>query len=180
MGVSFRGKLLSVTLLLGFLPASAVAQQDKGDKEFGIDGAATISNSTPVTGTVFAEVSFGKYLSLNNYIGLIAAPQFSFSGGNTSGGALFGGEYRYLFGSSKSNRVWPFIGAQADYDYLRSNGSSQNLGVVAPEAGIKFYVSQKTAFEVSYLLEIQFGGGPYSGFGQRSSNFIVFGFKHIF
>jgi len=163
----------------GLAAGACLAQQEKGDKEFGVDGAASIMNS-PVSGMVFAQASFGKYLSNNNYIGAIAAPVFTFGSGNTSGGLLTGGEYRYLFGSNKTKRLWPFIGAQGDYFFERSGGVNQNLGVVAPEAGLKFYVSQKTAFEVSYLLQIEFGGGPYSGFGNRSTNLILFGFKHLF
>ena len=161
-------------------PSLSIAQQDRGDREVGIDGLALVSNSSPISGQISAQLSYGKYLTVHHYVGAIAAPIFSISGGDFSGGALLGGEYRYLFGSNRTNRIWPFVGAQADYFYMRSNGSNDNLGVIAPEAGLKFYVSQKNAFEVTYLLQLRFGSGVSGGFGDRSVNLVLFGFKHIF
>ena len=157
-----------------------LAQQEKGDKEIGLDGAATISNSNPVNGNVFGQLSFGRYLQRSQYIGVYAAPQFSFSGGDTSGGFGVGGEYRFLLGH-KNARVWPFIGGQGGEALSRAAQQWSHREVVAPEFGVKFYASQKTAFEVSYLFMIQFNGGAsYSSFFDRTQNFVVFGFKHLF
>lgn len=167
------------TLLL-ILPNVVSAQQEKGDKELGLGGAATVSNSSPVSGNVFAEISFGKYFEENQYLGIYAAPLFSFGGDSKAGAVGIGGEYRYLFGH-RNSRLWPFVGVQGGDALARSDGSWSNGASIAPELGVKFYASPKTAFEVSYLLLIQFNGGtPYAGFGDRSENLIVFGFKHIF
>ena len=131
--------------LLLVLPGLLFAQQEKGDKELGLDGAATISNTTPISGNLFAEISFGKYVQKNQYIGLYAAPIFSFGGAGNSDAVGVGGEYRYLFGH-KNSRFWPFVGAQGGEAAARSNGSWSNAQSIAPEFGLKFYASQKSAF----------------------------------
>ena len=169
-------------LLIASSPV-AYAQQEKGDKEVGISGAATITHS-PVSGTLFAEVSLGRYFTDTQYFGVFVAPIISFSGDGTFGAFAFGGNYRYLFGH-KNAKVWPFIGALAGGTTVRSSGGGTKaswtaLGQVGPEFGLKFYASQKTSFEVSYQLEITFGSDISGGFGQRSQSLIVFGFKHIF
>lgn len=171
----------SIAVVMFFLvPTLVLAQQDKGDKEIGLDGAATISNSSPVSGDIFAELSFGKYIEKNQYVGIYAAPLFTFGGSGKAGAVGFGGEYRYLFGH-KNSRIWPFIGVQGGEALARSNGSWSNGASVAPEFGVKFYASPKTAFEVLYQLQVEFGGGLSNvSFADRSQNLIVFGFKHIF
>lgn len=162
------------------LPNALLAQQEKGDKEIGIDGAATISNSKPITGNIFAEFSLGKYIKHNQYVGIYAAPLFSLGGGDNSGALGVGGEYRYLFGR-KNSRLWPFLGALGGETVSRSNGAWTHGGSLAPEFGIKVYASQKTAFEASYHLLIQFSGGAsHTSFSDRTQNLVVFGFKHIF
>jgi hypothetical protein len=181
--VMFR---LIFVVAMGCCCTSALAQQEKGDKEVGFSGAAFISNSHPVNGTIDAQGSIGWFLTQNQYLGVTFGPSLSLGGGQTTGSLLYGGEYKLLFGR-KNSKVFPFVGGQGGGETTITGNSSgggttsATLGFAAPEAGLRIYASQKTSFELSYELPILFGSGlSGASFGQRSSNLIVFGFKHLF
>jgi hypothetical protein len=167
-------------LLFILFSVSAFAQQEKGDKEFGMNGVGFFTHSDPMLGMVSVQGTFGKYLSVHDYVGATVGPGLEFSNGDVTGNIFYGGNYRRLFGKQNA-KVYPFIGAQGGaYTYLQSSGNT-TYAMVAPEVGFKFYASQRNAFEVSYQLMIQVNNVPSgSGFGDRALSYISFGFKHLF
>jgi hypothetical protein len=180
---TFRSSALLITLAL-ISTVITYAQQDKGDKEIGLAGAATFSHSSPVNGNATVQGSLGYYFTQHQFVGITAGPSLQFGGGSTTGSVQYGGEYRYLLGQ-KNSKIWPFIGGTIGAETsISKNGNSTTattFGQAAPEFGLKFYASQKTSFELSYLLEINLSGqAAGAGFGQRSSSLILLGFKHIF
>jgi hypothetical protein len=181
--LSRKAAVLSAALIVS---AGAVfGQQEAGDKEIGLAGGGSITHSSPVTGTIFAAGTFGKYLTQSQYIGVAIIPLITF-GGTSSGTIGYTGNYRYLFGK-KDAKVWPFVGASAGGFTTKGGGGFgsggggwSTLGIAAGEVGFKYYASQKTSFEVSYQLNVAFGGGVSGGFSERTLSLIAFGFKHIF
>jgi hypothetical protein len=166
--------------LLAATAAALVAQPSEGDKEIGVAGSLAFQNSSPVSGSFFADFTGGKYFRDNQYIGVYLLPQVNFTtatGGASVGSFGFGGEYEYGF-KAKNDKLWPFVGVAAGGIVSRaSGGGSSSWGggfQLIPEAGVKYFLDQKTSLEVEVQVPIQFGSG-----GTTSSTQILFGLRHI-
>ncbi len=173
--------ILAMTIAALCCCGTALAQQEKGDKEVGVGGQLFVTHtSSNFTGSATFQLSLGYYTSTRNYIGFEADPQLTFShvanaGNDVSVGGFFGGNYRRLVGSPKG-KVFPFIGGGGG-GYLFPGGGNQ--ATVYPEGGIKSYLSQKTSLEFSYKLLV-FVNGKYNGFSDRSLSLATVSIRHIF
>lgn len=167
------------SILLGTIAmAPAVyGQPSEGDKEIGVAGALTFTNSSPVTGTFFGNFSGGKYVKDNLFLGAYVAPSINFGGGFNVGSFAAGGEGEYGFKVNNS-KLWPFVGALVGFDVNRAagGGSSSWSGFfqIAPEAGIKYFMDKQTSIEFVFQEPIDFGSG-----GAHASTQILFGLRHI-
>lgn len=167
-------RLLVLALGLLVLAAStpAFAQQQQGDSELGLNGAITIPDSDPGGGTTgLVAVNYGYYFRQNDLVGLDTLVIFN---GNFQSLALLG-RYRHLF-STNNPMVYPFVGVQAGGIVAHDGGTNGNVAADG-EAGVKFFVSQRTAIEVAYNFQYENTGG---GFSHETFNVITFGFTHIF
>jgi hypothetical protein len=169
--------LISLMLLFSLC---AYAQQEKGDKEFGLSGLAFLTHED-VGGEVSVQGTLGYYLSRSNFVGVTFGPAISFGGGSDIAGDLFyAAEYRHLFGKANA-KVWPFVGFQGGGFTHMEDKNNFTAGMVAPEFGVKIYASQRNAFEITYQMPIGLSGyGQSVSFSQRSYSIITFGFKHLF
>jgi len=174
-----RALVVTITACLFAMPA--VSQQEKGDSELGLSGAFTVTNNDTSSASGFADFTYGYYFSDHDVIGLGAEP---FVQKDVYNLYLFA-QYRHLFGP-KTGKVFPFVGGGGGFNTLHLNaaasatGSSSNTtyGLAVGEAGVKFFVSQRTAFEVAYNLRyISASGGSFAA---NSTSAIVFGFTHLF
>lgn len=160
------------------MPAGLIyGQPSKGDKEIGIAGSLSFSNSSPVTGSFFANFDGGKYFRDNQFIGAYIAPSINFGGGASVGSFAAGGEYEYGFKVS-NDKLWPFVGGAAGFDVSRaSGGGSSSWGgyfQLVPQAGVKYFLDNKTSIEFVFQEPINMGSG-----GTHSSTQILFGLRHI-
>lgn len=180
--LSLRAAAVGAALI--FSACTAYGQQEAGDKEIGLAGGGSFNHTSPFTGNVFAQGTFGKYFTQSQYVGVSVTPIITF-GSVTSGTLGYAGNYRYLFGK-KNAKVWPFVGASAGGFTTKGGGGFgsgsgwSTVGQAAGEFGFKYYASQKTSFEASYQFNVMFAGGVSGGFGDRTLSLIAFGFKHIF
>lgn len=160
---------------------AAFGQQEKGNMEVGLAGSVSISNNSPVAGSILTQASLGDYVTRNQYLGGVINAAYVFGGGKgTTGTFGYALEYRYMFGAAGA-KLQPFVGGQFGGQTTHVSRSTGNNGVVTPEFGIKYFASKKSSFEVVYQLPIGFAGVTNGEtFGQRSSNQILFGFKHLF
>ena len=152
--MSVRGKGLRLTVLAAFAAASAgalYAQPSQGDKEIGIAGSLVFQNSSPLTGSFFADFTAGKYFKDNQYFGVYVMPTINFTsatGGASVGSFGFGGEYEYGFKVS-NDKLWPFVGGAVGGAISRaSSGFGSSWGgafQLIPEAGVKYFLD-KTDF----------------------------------
>jgi hypothetical protein len=170
---------LRVTIL-GMLAGALLAQPSQGDKEIGVAGSLVFQNSSPVSGSFFGDFTGGKYFKDNQYLGVYIMPSINFtsaSGGFSVGSFGFGGEYEYGFKVS-NNKLWPFVGAAAGGIVSRASGggsSSWSGGFqLVPEAGVKYFMDQKTSLEFVVQVPIEFASG-----GTSSSTQFLFGLRHI-
>jgi len=174
--------LVSISVFF-LISLNACAQQEAGDKEFGFNGMAFFTHTSPVMGMVAAQGTIGKYFKASDYLGVNIGPGIEFGGGQKSGNLTYAGDYRHLFGG-KNSKVYPFIGAEggAITQFAgSSSGGTSTMGMIAPEVGLKIYASKKSAFEITYQMPIYLNGvGEGAGFGERSMSLIIFGFKHLF
>lgn len=180
MGVRNWGVRLAVCLFGAAMSTGALyAQPSSGDFEIGGAGSLVFQNSTPLTGSFFADVTAGKYFRDNMYIGAYILPSINFSSG--SGGASFGsfgfgGEFEYGF--KPGSKVWPFVGGGVGGGVSRASsfGTSSWSGSfqLVPEAGIKFFLDDKTSIETVVQIPINFASG-----GVNSSTQVLFGLRHI-
>ena len=162
-------------LLLGLVSINAYAQQQAGDTELGFSGQGYLSH-TSVSGQVSVQGDYGYYISTNQYVGASVGPMIGFGGG-TSGTLFYMGEYRYLLGSRRDATVWPFVGVGVGaMTRFGENGSTS--AVLRPQAGLKYFVSPRNAFEVAYTMPTSLRRG-IDGFGQRTYSLFTFGFKHL-
>lgn len=165
---------LSFMLCAGILLVpSGYGQQVKGDQELGLNGAFTVPHSSPSDANGEATVSYGYYFRRTDLIG---ADTVIFVQKDQQL-VFLQARYRHLFGT-KNAKAYPFVGAQGGGILTRSSGSTSGNGVGVAEAGLKLFVSQRTALELAYNFDyIQQSGGS---FADNSESVISVGFTHIF
>lgn len=170
-----------IVLLLLAATSTGFAQQEKGDSELGLNGAFTIPHSDPGGATGEANITYGYYFTQHDLIGVGGLIVVS----NSS--QTFGpeGRYRHLF-STGNPKVFPFLGVSAGVNINHFSGAFTNDFIGVGEAGVKFFVSQRTAFEVAYNFQYLHAGGLPSvpgfndSFSQNTQSIITFGFTHLF
>jgi hypothetical protein len=169
--------LLFLVAVLFAAGVPCTAQQEGGDVEVGLAGNV-LMNHTNFGGSAFTQFTFGSYTSRGNFVRIIASPTFSFSRGNTTVGGFLGAGYRRMLGATSST-VQPFVGVSGGGFAQGGSGISNLIGSGMGEIGFKKFVSQKTAFEISYqLLYLQPTGGGGS-FAQRTNSQVLFGFTFL-
>jgi hypothetical protein len=143
------------------LSTATVAQQEEGDIEIGAfvmgivipNGDETIWN---VTGTF----SGGYYFTDNILAGVAPIVMITDAGGSTSssyGGSAFG-EYSFLY-LLESTVLVPYAGAQY-YLYVMSSGDeTEAFHYIGGTLGLKYYVSEKTALDMSANYQFPLNGG---------------------
>jgi hypothetical protein len=166
---------------------TALAQQEKGDKEVGIGGQAFFTHNSNF-GSLAIEGSLGYFVSVRNYVGLEVEPSLVFArlnGVRTTAGEVFiKGTYRRLIGKP-TGKVFPFFGGGGGLEELEKQfgsaataaGFTQN-GLLFAEVGFKSYLSQRTSLEFAYTLNfIPADGG---GFRNRTFSQAVISVRKLF
>jgi hypothetical protein len=169
------------------LAIPAFSQAVKGDSELGLNGAVIITHQSPISTSGLAAVTYGYYFTNRDQLGFQNISIISGGGGSgTSVTDYFLGDYIHLFPLGSNPKVAPFVGGAAGVLAMTSGGSSSATGggsnsgtfIANGQGGLKFYVSEKTAFEVAYqLLYEQQSGGT---FASNSLSEITFGFTYSF
>lgn len=171
------GKWSVRVAILAAMAGALLAQPNQGDKEIGVAGSLVFHNGSPFSGSFFADLTGGKYFRDNQYLGAYVLPQINFASGGNVGSFGFGGEYEYGF-KANDKKLWPFIGGAAGGVVSRSaGGGTSNWGgafQLIPEAGVKYFMDQKTSLEMVVQVPIQFGSG-----GTTSNTQFLFGLRHI-
>ena len=171
---------IAMAAAVAAMPASALyGQPSKGDKEVGIAGSLIIQNSSPSSGSFIADFTGGKYFRDNQYLGAFIQPQISFttaSGGANTGSFLGGIEYESGF--KAKGKLWPYVGGSTGFEVFRASGgggsSWSGYFLLAPEAGVKYFLDNKTSLNLVFQVPILMGNG-----GVTSQTQILFGFRHI-
>lgn len=142
-----------VLIVLPLLTAEgqpAFAQTESGATELQVQGTLNLglSKSVQDTGAVF--LSWGRFVSRNNELGLTAGGAFTSDG---DFGGFAGPFWRLNFGNGKTV---PYLGASAAApfgDYVAADVSV----VASLEAGVRWFVQRNLAFSVAgntyYLVE---------------------------
>ena len=179
--------LLAMAALLSLGAATAVAQQEKGDKEVGIGGQFFFNNTKGSrSGDASFQFSLGYFMSGKNYIGFEVDPTVSIStikaqsgtssSTTTTAGGFFGSNYRRMLGSGQG-KVFFFVGGGGGAYVL----GGSNFGTVFPEVGLKSYVSQKTSLEFSFKMLYEVNGLPKgTTFADRLENQFTISVRHVF
>jgi hypothetical protein len=194
---TWKFRILSAALTV-LSAAPTLAQQVKGDSEVGLSGSFTL---TPMTNPVYNSkgvqtgtqstvstsgtitVDYGFYFTRSDFFGVDESATISGTPDATTGGTdtsiidytTF--RYRHLFGK-KGAKVYPFVGAGGGFIGTADseNGvASTGEGLYDAEAGLKFYVSEKTAFELAYTYLGEVQNGTTTSLDQ-----ITFGFTYVF
>jgi hypothetical protein len=174
--------LLGVCLLL-VVSAPAFSQQARGDQELGLNGSAIIPNTTPDQALALVQVSYGFYFSKHDLLG---ADTLAFIQ-KDSQDVFLQARYRHLF-STGNARIYPFLGAAGGINILHNTGGggpfgsgaagTNKDGLGSAEAGLKFFVSQRTALEIAYNFQYAHQAGV--GFTDSTSSVLTFGFTYLF
>jgi hypothetical protein len=166
--------ILAVVVFVAATSVPAFSQQAKGDSELGLNGSFSVPHSSPgdVSGT--AAINYGYYFKGHDLVGadILAILNKDFKD------VFVQGRYRHLF-STGNPKIYPFLGAAGGINILSASGSSTAHNALGTaEAGMKFFVSQKTAFELAYNFQyIHISGGSFT---DNSQSVITFGFTHLF
>ncbi len=172
MNSGFRN--LTLSLLLVVLAAPAFSQPTKGASELGLNGAVIIPDISPSDTTGLVDLSYGYYFRAHDLVGLNTITVLS----KDVQDIYLLGRYRHLF-SISTPRIFPFVGAGGGINVLASSGSpTSHWGLGSGEAGVKFFVSQRTAFEVAY--DLLYVNVKDASFRQASFGAITFGFTYTF
>jgi hypothetical protein len=172
--MTIRVRILTLSLLMFALATCAVSQQAKGDSELGLNGSFSVPHSSPSDAFGVAQISYGYYFKGHDLLGVdtLAIINKDFKD------VFLQGRYRHLF-SMGNPKVYPFLGAAAGVNVASMTGSStSHNGLGTAEVGVKFFVSQKTAFELAY--DFQYINVSGATFSENSQSVITFGFTHLF
>jgi len=168
--------LLSAGLLLSTTLSSAADDSPLpgGTKELGLSGTVYVTHESPEDLFGVVTLRGGYYVGRNHQVG-VDATVFAYSRVQDT---YLSGFYRYIFLRGE-RRIAPFVGAAAGanvsrFDYL----GGQNSLIVRGEGGLRFMMSSKFAFDVSYNL--MYRRHAEVGFTGRTSSILTFGFSRIF
>jgi len=154
--------------------APSFAQQQQGDQEVAVNGAFIVPHDDPGAANGQGSFKMGDYFRKNDLVG-VDTLVFVAKGSDE---VFLSGFYRHLV-STKNPRLFPFVGASAGVDLTRASGEPTGHVLLAKgEVGIKYYLSQRFAFETAYNLEYQ--RNPGQTFSQNSDSVVLFGFSYIF
>lgn len=130
----FKNGLLALAVA-GAIP-SAFAQPQAGDWEFTLGGGGS-SDTEFENGGVGINGSFGYFFNPNLEAAVRQSINFADSGVDEewSGSTRVAVDYHFLF-----DKLVPFIGANFGLDY----NEDDSVWGIGPEAGIKYYVHEKT------------------------------------
>lgn len=141
--------LLSLTLLALYFPSASYAEQAMGDSELVLSGGGTSPSGFHTT-NASANAQYGYFLSKAWEIGVRQAVSFDDVGDSSF---VNGATYVFTDAFLDLNAWQPFIGASAGVDY----GPLRNEHfIVGPEAGVKYYVKEKTFIiaRAAYLFDV--------------------------
>ncbi|HEV2991211.1 MAG TPA: hypothetical protein VG759_22420 [Candidatus Angelobacter sp.] len=173
----FSLQMFAVALFVLAVTVSGFCQQEKGDSELGMNGAITISHSDPGNTSGDVTVSYGYYFTKKDLVGFDTLTILS----KDLQDVFLQGRYRHLFPTGNP-KIFPFVGAAAGVEIIHTGGAlgggTQHPFVGTGEAGVKFFVSQRTALEIAYNL--QYIHNANGSFADNSQSLITFGFTHIF
>lgn len=161
--------LISILLALG-LPA--LAQQAQGDKEVSVNGFIDVPNSDPSSTLGNVTLKLGDYIKPNTEIGIDSSTLIQKSNQEE----FIDGFYRHYL-HSHNEKLFPFFGGSAGYDATHDGATSGNF-LAKGELGIRYYLSQRFAFDVAYNLQYVRTAGQ--SFTQNSDSVVVFGFSFLF
>jgi hypothetical protein len=169
-----RLKVIALSLGL-FLLTSAplgLAQQEKGDKEIAVSGNFDVPNSDPSTANGTVAIRFGDYITRNSIIGV---DSLTFV---TKDSQL---EFVDVFGRrlipTKNPKLFPFFGGSGGLSLYHNSGTEHNF-LAKGEVGVKYFLSQRFAFEVAY--DLQYVRTPGQSFADSSDSVVTFGFSYLF
>jgi hypothetical protein len=167
---------LSAGLIL--LPALSCAGDDsllpRGSKEIGLSGTVFVTHDSPEDLFGVVTVRGGYYVAGRHQVG-IGGTVFAYSRVQD---AYLTGFYRYVL-TGGERRIAPFVGASAGANVSQFNyvGSQHSL-ILCGELGVRYRMSDKFAFDVSYNLMYRKDAGL--GFTGTTSSILTFGFARIF
>ena len=160
-------RTLSALTVVGlcFFVSSASAQQEKGDVELQFAGSlhTTVGDSSS-SGLGLFQAKLGVFVTDNLQVGIypsviITISELNITGvGGTEAEVGLGVFTTYSF-LGKGAITVPYVGVQYFQTDI-SEGFDQNSGSVGVNAGLKFYLSSKTAFDVgaNYLFSLDNAG----------------------
>lgn len=170
-------QVIAVAVFAAICTLPGSCQQQKGDSELGMNGSVIIQNSDIASTSGDVTLSYGHYFTKNDLVGTDTLTVL----GKDFQNVFAQGRYRHLFPTANP-KVFPFVGAAAGVELIHLGGAlgggTQHPFVGTGEAGVKFYVSQRTALEVAYNL--QYIHNSTGTFATNSQSLITFGFTHIF
>lgn len=142
---------LALVLSMGLLSFSAASygEQEAGDREMILSGSGLSSSGFDTTGFA-ADVQFGQFWSKALEFGIRQSAGFADTG-NTSrlrGATRVFSDYHFDFGPWQ-----PFVGGSLGVQY---GAGVNDAFLVGPEAGVKYYVREKTFIvgQVAYLFDV--------------------------
>lgn len=159
-----------LAILVFALPA--LAQQQKGDVELGINGSVTVPHSDPSTTTGEISGSLGKYISNNNEVGGAAIVFIE----KDAQLVYLNPFFTHLI-KTKNPKFYPFVGGNFGFILSHDGGTNTEYGG-AGYAGIKYYLSQKFAFQLAYNFQYQHIAG--ASFQEQTFSVVTFGFTYLF
>ena len=172
MKFQFARTGIFTALALFALALPGFAQQEAGDKEVNAAGTIAIPHSSPSDTFALFNLRLGYYPNGNNLVGVDTTTFLH----KDAKAVLLSGFYRYLI-STANPKVFPFLGFSAG-TIIVSTGDTDSRFSARGEFGIRYFVSQKVAFDTAYnLIYVREAG---AGFKDSTASVITFGFSYLF
>ncbi len=172
MNICFR--ILIGALAVFLLAVTAFSQPEKGSSDVGLNGAVLIPHTSPGDTIGLVDLTYGYYFRAHDLAGLNTVTIFS----KNVQDVYVLGRYRHLF-STGNSKIFPFVGGGGGINVFSSTVSSvRHWGLGSAEAGLKFFTSRRTAFEVTY--DLAYVNVKNGSFSQNSVSAVTFGFTYGF
>lgn len=179
--VAVVGMILAAAMAVGW-PQAASAETKAGDLDLSIAGSfsnISVDDSNTSSNSLTLATKIGYFFAPAHELSLAAFGGLVFANGQDNAG-FYAVAARYDYHFNTQGTVIPYLGPQVGFLGVEAGGTSATGVLYGGQAGIKFFMTERTTFFVEYNFiraELSSNGNATTGVNQ---NTVLVGISYIF